>query len=114
MKTDFVPDQWDSIFENFDSLSEDLLISFCDKYEIEKINKLKEKSPENYNELNKLYQKMIGSDEEEFTSLDYEDLILIIAKIIKYYTKLNLYLDFTFLEKTAILVATIDPLSANA
>ena len=91
------------IFENFDSLSEDLLISFCDKYEIEKINKLKEESPENYNELNKLYQKMIGSDEEEFASLDYEDLILIIAKIIKYYTKLNLYLDFTFLEKTAIL-----------
>jgi len=43
------------------------------------------------------------NEEDEFYSLDYEDLILIMARVIKYYTKLNIYMDFTFLEKKVIM-----------
>jgi len=92
-----------NIFENFDSLTEDLIISLLEKYEYEKRAKLEKENPDNFSRLNKIYQKMKLDEDEEYTSLDYEDLILIIAKIIRYYTKLNIYLDFTFLEKTAIM-----------
>ena len=92
-----------NIFENFDSLTEDLVLSLLEKYESDKRARFKKHNPETFSRLNKIYQKIISDEEEEYTSLDYEDLILIIARIIKYYTKLNLYLDFTFLEKTAIL-----------
>ena len=86
-----------NIFENFDSLTEDLIISLLEKYEYEKRAKLEKENPDNFSRLNKIYQKMKLDEDEEYTSLDYEDLILIIAKIIRYYTKLNIYLDFTFL-----------------
>ena len=92
-----------NIFENFDSLTEDLITSLIEKYEFDKREKLIRENPENFERLNKIYQKLKCDDEEEFSSLDYEDLILIIARIIKYYTKLNIYIDFTFLEKTAIM-----------
>ena len=92
-----------NIFENFDSLTEELILSFIDKYEFEKREKFKNENPDNFSRLNKIYQKIISDEEEEYSSLDYEDLILIIARIIRYYTKLNVYLDFTFLEKTVIM-----------
>ena len=92
-----------NIFENFDTLSEELIQMFLEKYENEKGLKLKELNPENYSKINNIYKKMRFDQEEEFTSLDYEDLIIIIARIIKYYTKLNIKLEFTFLEKAVIL-----------
>ena len=92
-----------NIFENFDTLCDELTHSFLEKYEYEKSLTLKEKNPENYEKINKIYKKLNADQDEDYTFLDYEDLILIIAKIIKFYTKLNIKLQFTFLEKTVIM-----------
>ena len=88
-----------NIFENFDSLTEDLVNSLLEKYEMDKRDKLCKDDLEKFNKLDQIYLKMKLNEEDEFYSLDYEDLILIIARVIKYYTKLNIYMDFTFLEK---------------
>ena len=92
-----------NIFENFDSLTEELINSLLEKYEMDKRDKLSKDNPDNFEKLDKIYQKMKLDEEDEYTSLDFEDLILIIARIIKYYTKLNIYMDFTFLEKKVIM-----------
>ena len=92
-----------NIFENFDSLTEDLVNSLLEKYEMDKRDKLCKDDLEKFNKLDQIYQKMKLNEEDEFYSLDYEDLILIIARVIKYYTKLNIYMDFTFLEKKVIM-----------
>ena len=92
-----------NIFENFDSLTEDLVNSLLEKYEMDKRDKLCKDDLEKFNKLDQIYQKMKLNEEDEFYSLDYEDLILIIARVIKYYTKLNIYIDFTFLEKKVIM-----------
>ena len=92
-----------NIFENFDTLSEELIQTLLEKYEYEKSLKLKELRPESYEKINKLYKKIKLDLDEEYTSLDYEDLLIIIARVINYYTHLNIRLDFTFLEKTVIM-----------
>ena len=89
-----------NIFENFDTLSEELIQMLIEKYEYEKGIKFRETNPEAYEKVNAIYKKIKLDPDEDYTSLDYEDLILIIARVIKYYTKLNIYLKFTFLEKT--------------
>ena len=101
--TDIVRDIILNIFENFDTLSEELILIFLEKYEYEKSIKLKEINPENYEKINKIYKKLKMDQDEYYTTLDYEDLILIIARVIKFYTKLNIKLQFTFLEKTVIM-----------
>ena len=101
--TDCVIDIVLNIFENFDTLSEELILIFLEKYQSEKTLQLKEKNPENYEKINKIYKKLKMDQEEEYTFLDYEDLILIIGRIIRFYTKLNIFLEFTFLEKTVLM-----------
>lgn len=101
--TDAVREIIVNIFENFDSLSEELIQFLLEKYETEKNLKLKERSPENYEIINRIYKKLKMDPDEDYTALDYEDLILIIARVIKFYTKLNINLKFTFLDKTVIM-----------
>ena len=101
--TDLVREILSNIFENFDTLSDELMQIFIEKYENERANQLKEKNEENYEKINKIYKKIKMDQEEDYTYLNYEDLILIIARIMIYYTKLNIYLEFTFLEKTVIM-----------
>ena len=101
--TDTVRDIILNIFENFDTLSEELIQTLLEKYEYEKGLKLKEQKPDSYEKVNKIYKKIKMDPDEDYTSLDYEDLLIIIARVIHYYTKLNIKLDFTFLEKTVIM-----------
>ena len=101
--TDYVRDIIFNIFENFDTLSEELILILLEKYENEKGLKLKEKNPVRYKKINEMFKKIKMDPDEDYTTLNYEDLILIIAKVVKFYTKLNVNLQFTFLEKTVIM-----------
>ena len=101
--TDYVRDIIFNIFENFDTLSEELILILLEKYENEKGLKLKEKNPVKYKKINEMFKKIKMDPDEDYTTLNYEDLILIIAKVVKFYTKLNVNLQFTFLEKTVIM-----------
>ena len=101
--TDYVRDIIFNIFENFDTLSEELILILLEKYENEKGLKLKEQSPVKYKKINEMFKKIKMDPDEDYNSLNYEDLILIIAKVVKFYTKLNVNLQFTFLEKTVIM-----------
>ena len=92
-----------NIFENFDTLSEELVHTLLEKYEYEKSVRLKEAKPDSYEKINKIYKKIKLDPDEDYTSLDYEDLMIIIARVINYYTRLNINIDFTFLEKTVIM-----------
>ena len=101
--TDSVREIISNIFENFDTLCDELVQMLLEKYENKKGIKLKKKNEEYYEKMNKIYKKIKNDQEEDYTFLNYDDLILIIARIIKYYTKLNITLEFTFLEKTVIM-----------
>ena len=69
-----------NIFENFDSLTEELINSLLEKYEMDKRDKLSKDNPDNFEKLDKIYQKMKLDEEDEYTSLDFEDLIWISHK----------------------------------
>ena len=47
-----------NIFENFDSLTEELINSLLEKYEMDKRDKLSKDNPDNFEKLDKIYQKM--------------------------------------------------------
>ena len=89
-----------NIFENYDTLNEDLISTLLERYELEKSIRLRNKNPESYERVSRIYQKIKQNPDDEYSSLDFEDLIILLARIMQFYTKLNIYLNFTFLEKT--------------
>lgn len=85
-------------FENYESLNEDLLQAYIEEFESEKIELLRGQNLQAYRSLNAVYKRLNEDNNENYSYLDFEDYILIIVRIMKYYTDLKIKLDFTDLE----------------
>ena len=91
-----------TLFEDFQSSSEELLDTILNQFSEKKSEDLKNFNNEYYDKMNKLYKK-ITRKEINYYYFEYEDFILIFTKIIKYYTQLNFSISFTDLPETFIM-----------
>ena len=91
------------VFEHFENASEDLLTDLLTKIREERILKMKMESLQAYEKINKIYQKILEKEEKEidnYTYLEYDDFVLIFARILKYFTGLDIQLSFTDLPNS--------------
>lgn len=93
--TDYFINLLTGAFENYDSLNEELVQRIIDEYEDEKIQKLKKENLEAYNTLNETNNKYSLTDYDNFVYFEYEDFLIIFLRVIKYYSNLNIKIDFT-------------------
>ena len=89
-----------NVFENFETLSEEVIQTIIDKYEEQKKEDLQKENYESYNSNNQIYKKIKNDYDEDYTFLNFEDFLLIFLKIIHYYTGLSIKIHFTEIEKT--------------
>ena len=90
-------------FEHFDSASEELISDLIKQSKEERLKKMKEEFKIIYEKLNKINKKILEKDKkelEDYSYLEYDDFVLIFARIIKYFTKLNIQLTFTDLPNS--------------
>ena len=91
------------VFEHFENASEDLLTDLLTKINEERILKMKMESLQSYEKINKIYQKILEKEEKEidnYSYLEYDDFVLIFARILKYFTGLDIQLSFTDLPNS--------------
>ena len=89
-----------NVFENFETLSEEVIQTILDKYEQQKREILQKENYDSYNSNNQIYKQIKNDEDDDYTFLNFEDFLLIFIKIIHYYTGLNIKIFFTEIEKT--------------
>ena len=91
------------VFEHFENASEDLISDLVKQSKEERINKMKIEYPKVYEKLNKINRNISERDKKEivnYSFLEYDDFVLIFARIIKYFTELDIQLTFTDLPNS--------------
>ena len=88
------------LFENFENIAEELIEVIIDISKKNKSNELKKKNPEYYEKMNEIFHKIVINNLVDYYYFTYEDFILIFCRIIKYYTGLQLKLQFTKLPNS--------------
>ena len=100
--TDLIINHIKTLFEDFQTTSEELLDLILEKFAERKSEELKNFNNEYYEKMNVLYKK-IKTKDLNYYYFDYEDFILIFTKIVQYYTQLNIAISFTDLPETFIM-----------
>ena len=100
--TDLIINHIKTLFEDFQTTSEELLDLILEKFAERKSEELKNFNNEYYEKMNILYKK-IKTKDLNYYYFDYEDFILIFTKIVQYYTQLNIAISFTDLPETFIM-----------
>ena len=91
------------VFEHFENASEELVSDLLTKIREERMIKMRTEFPEAYEKINKIYQKILERDSKEMESysyLEYDDFVLILSRILKYFTGLDVQLSFTDLPNS--------------
>ena len=88
------------LFENFESIAEELISIIINISKKNKSKELKKRNPEYYEKMNKIFHKIVINQTIDYYYFTYEDFILIFCRIIKYYTGLHLKLQFTKLPNS--------------
>ena len=100
--TDLIINHIKTLFEDFQTTSEELLDLILEKFAERKSEDLKKFNNEYYEKMNILYKK-IKTKDLNYYYFDYEDFILIFTKIVQFYTQLNIAISFTDLPETFIM-----------
>ena len=101
--TNIIEEQLNHIFEHFDNASDDLISDLIKECKTERISKMKKECLASYEKLNKINKKVLKKEKKkigDYTFLEYDDLVLIFARIIKYFTDLDIQLSFTDLPNS--------------
>ena len=91
------------VFEHFENASEELVSDLLTKIREERMIKIRTEFPEAYEKINKIYQKILerdGKEMESYSYLEYDDFVLILSRILKYFTGLDVQLSFTDLPNS--------------
>ena len=91
------------VFEHFENAAEDLLSDLLTKIREDRMTKMRKEFLAAYEKLNKIYQKILEKENKEidnYSYLEYDDFVLIFARILKYFTGLDIQLSFTDLPNT--------------
>ncbi len=88
------------LFENFESIAEELISIIINISKKNKSKELKKRNPEYYEKMNKIFHTITVNNTIDYYYFTYEDFILIFCRIIKYYTGLHLKLQFTKLPNS--------------
>ena len=91
------------VFEHFENAAEDLLSDLLTKIREDRMIKMRKEFLAAYEKLNKIYQKILEKENKEidnYSYLEYDDFVLIFARILKYFTGLDIQLSFTDLPNT--------------
>ena len=91
------------VFEHFENASEELVSDLLAKIREERMIKMRTEFSEAYEKINKIYQKILVRDNKEmefFSYLEYDDFVLILSRILKYFTGLDIQLSFTDLPNS--------------
>ena len=85
------------------SSSEDEKEKSKKKIREERMIKMRTEFSEAYEKINKIYQKILERDNKEmevYSYLEYDDFVLILSRILKYFTGLDIQLSFTDLPNS--------------
>ena len=86
------------VFEHFENAPEDLLSDLLAKIREERMIKMRNEFPSEYEKINKIFEKIL--EMENYSYLEYDDFVLIFARILKYFTGLDIQLTFTDLPNS--------------
>ena len=91
------------VFEHFENAPEDLLSDLLAKIREERMIKMRNEFPSEYEKINKIFEKILEMENKEmenYSYLEYDDFVLIFARILKYFTGLDIQLTFTDLPNS--------------
>ena len=101
--TQIIENMLKHLFEHFENASEELISDLIKQSKETRIINMKADFPASYEKLNKINRKILEKEKKEFEDysyLEYDDFVLILARIIKYFTDLNIQLSFTDLPNS--------------
>ena len=91
------------VFEHFENASEELISDLIRKCKEDRLSKMKKEFLDAYEKLNKINKKVSDKEKREFENfsfLEFDDFVLILSRIIKYFTDLDIQLSFTDLPNS--------------
>ena len=91
------------VFEHFENASEELISDLVRKCKEDRLAKMKNEFLGAYEKLNKINKKILDKEKREFENfsyLEFDDFVLILSRIIKYFTDLDIQLSFTDLPNS--------------
>ena len=91
------------VFEHFENASEELISDLLTQIREERMIKMRKESSSQYEKVNTIYQQILKKENKEiddYCYLEYDDFVLIFARILKYFTGLDLQLSFTDLPNS--------------
>ena len=91
------------VFEHIENAPEDLLSELLTKMREERMIKMRTEFPSEYKKINKIFEKILEKENKElenYSYLEYDDFVLIFARILKYFTGLDVQLSFTDLPNS--------------
>ena len=91
------------VFEHFENASEDLMFDLLTKIREERMIDMRKESLNAYEKLNSIYLKLSDIDTkvyENYSYLEYDDFVISFARILKYFTGLDIQLTFTDLPNS--------------
>ena len=91
------------VFEHFENASEELISDLVRKCKEDRLSKMKKEFLGAHEKLNKINKKVLDKEKKEFENfsyLEFDDFVLILSRIIKYFTDLDIQLSFTDLPNS--------------
>ena len=83
------------LFENFNSIAEEVIEIILNKHAEMKVEELKSQNLEKYNRINEIFKQDIKNQGIDYYYFNFADFILMFSRINKYYLEFNLKIDFT-------------------
>ena len=83
------------LFENFNSIAEEVIEIILNKHAEMKVEELKKQNLEKYNRINEIFKQDIKNQGIDYYYFNFADFILMFSRINKYYLEFNLKIDFT-------------------
>ena len=101
--TIIIKDLLKQAFEHFENASDELISDLIKQCKESRATKMRTEFRAAYEKLDKIYKNILERENKEienYSYLEYDDFVLIFARIIKYFTRLEIKLSFTDLPNS--------------